>query len=250
MEYLSVERKDATCVIYLDNPPVNSIHLELLLEAEGAISELEGDDECRALVMTGRGGCFSAGLDLKVVPRYDAQEQHRMIEAINRVVKAVYSFSKPTVAAVNGPALAGGFIMLVCCDYRLGIDGSYPLGLTEARVGVPFPVATMEALKNELAPAVLRRLLLTGSHVDPSWALDWRILDELLPRRQLMPRALDVAADLGSVAPGAYRVIKNQLRGDTVARIEETMASDPMFKGWMTSDTIAAADDILGLSEG
>src|SRR5262249_61428695 len=94
-----------------------------------------------ALVITGAGACFCAGLDLKRVPLYGPEEQRAMVTAINQMVTALYACPLPVVAAVNGHAIAGGLILTLACDYRIRTTATCQLGITEARAGIPFPAA-------------------------------------------------------------------------------------------------------------
>jgi enoyl-CoA hydratase len=246
MPYVEIEREDGIAVLSLDRPPVNAIDLEILSDAGEAIRELSSDDSVGAIVLTGRGRCFCAGVDLKVVPAYDPALQKKYVEMVNRVITAVFIAPLPTLAAVNGPAVAGGFILAMCCDYRIGATGDYPLGVTEARVGIPFPVSTLEVLRAELSRTVFRRLLLTGINHGPDRALEWGILDELHPPDMLLPRAREVAADLASLPRAAYNRIKQQVKGETVTRIERVIRSgEPMLDKWITDEGVSGAAGMI-----
>lgn len=244
---IRIEQSDRIAFFYLDKPPVNAIDLQLVLDAEEGLSHLETGGHTRAVVITGTGKCFSAGLDLKVVPHYSIEKQREMVEALNRIVSRLYAFPLPTVAAINGHAIAGGFILALSCDYRIGSNVSCRLGLTEARVGIPFPIATMEVLKAELAPAVARRITLVGRNMGPEDALKCGVLDELHPANQLLSRAKEIATDLGSMPPGGYARIKHQLRGETLARIDSAIktGSDPLLHSWITGEARTASADHL-----
>ncbi len=246
MEFIRVERVGAVAVLTLDRPPVNAIDLEILKEADAAMSELYADDSIGAIVLTGAGRCFCAGLDLKAVPFYGVERQHEYINLVNKVITETFAAPRPTVAAVNGPANAGGFILMICCDYRVGAEGDYPLGVTEARVGIPFPVSTLEVLRQELSHPVFRRLLLTGVNQTPDRALEWGILDELHPPADVLERAIAVATDMASLPRGPYNRIKRQVRGGAIERIESVIAGgEPMLEMWITDEGMAGAAGML-----
>lgn len=230
----------------MDRPPVNAIDLEVLHEVRETLTALSDDQGVGALVMTGAGRCFCAGVDLKVVPAYDSGRQQEYVRLVNEVITGAFAFAKPTVAAVNGPATAGGFILMLCCDYRLGAEGDYPLGVTEARVGIPFPVSTLEVLRHELSPPVFRRLLLTGANHPPERALEWGILDELRCPSELLPRAVEAAAGLAGLPREGYGRIKRQVRGGSVEFIERVVAEgEPMLDSWITEEGRAGAAGLL-----
>src|SRR5262249_52966108 len=153
---------------------------------------------------------FCAGLDLMRVPLYGPAEQRAMVTAINQMITALYACPLPVVAAVNGHAIAGGLILTLACDYRIGTTAACQLGITEARAGIPFPAAAMAVLQAELTPAAARVLTLRARSVDPTAALAAGILDELQPPERMLPAALAVAHELAGIPRDAYARIKHQ----------------------------------------
>ena len=244
---VQVESRDGIAVLRFDRPPANAIELGLVRALEEALGPLEADAGTRALVVTGQGGFFSAGLDLKVVPAYGPVDQRALVMTINRALGRLYGLGCPTVAAVNGHALAGGLVMALGCDFRIGARGAYRLGLTESRVGIPYPLVAMTVVRAELAPAVARRVVLLGRHQTPEDALAAGILDELAPPDRVLPRALEVARELAALPRASYARIKRQLRADALDRIERALATgaDPLLDGWLTSETAPAAAEVL-----
>ncbi|UCE02309.1 MAG: enoyl-CoA hydratase/isomerase family protein, partial [Candidatus Latescibacterota bacterium] len=142
------------------------------------------------------------------------------------------------VAAIQGHAIAGGLILALCCDYRVAAAHDCKIGLTEVRVGVPFPAVALAVLRAELDPATARVLALGGRNVDPATALGRGVIDELQPREQVLSRALHVAQDHSQSPRGAYAEVKQQLRRDTLRAIETTLASgdDPALPFWFLPD--------------
>jgi enoyl-CoA hydratase len=248
MGTIRIERQVGLTILRLDRPPVNAIDNDLLDRIDITLSELCTDPELRAVVVTGAGACFSAGLDLKVVPHYGPAEQRRTIHGINRAVGRLYALPVPTVAAVNGHAIAGGLILALACDYRVGTTTPCQIGLTEARAGIPFPAVAMHVLRAELAPAVARRLTLTGRNYGPEAALADGILDELQPAERVLARACEVAADLANIPNDAYARIKLQLRTNTLAANQAIMEGghDPLADSWLSRDAESAAAALLG----
>jgi len=241
-----VER-DGTALLRLNRPPVNAIVIELLEEVASALRLLQEDGSARAVVLTGSGPCFSAGLDLKVIPDYDRARQRELVDSINRLLGRLYAFPKPTVAAVNGHAIAGGFFPVIACDWRVCVDAGCGLGLTEALAGLTFPVSCMELLWAELPGRASRLLVLTGRTVSPAEALSMGVVDELRPPSELIGRAREKALELGSLPPGGYARLKRQLREAPLARIEAALSGgDPQLDAeWMTEEARAAAKGLL-----
>lgn len=246
-EMVQVERDGAVAVCRLDRPPANAVEIGFVARMAEVFDEVLEKDDVGALVLTGTGAFFSGGLDLKTVPRYGPDEQRALIESVNRMVTRLYGFPRPVVAAMNGHAVAAGLILLLTADYRVGTNAPCQIGLTEARVGIPFPAAPMEVLKAEVTPHVARVLALEARNIQPAAALARGLLDELQPPDRVLPRALEMARDLAGIPPEAYRRIKRQLRGDTLARMDTivTERSDPMLKAWLAPGAAEASAAVL-----
>ena len=244
---IRVESTDGIALVRFERPPANAIELESAVALEETLARLEADAETCAVVLTGHGEFFSAGLDLKVVPTYGPEQQRTMVMAINRLLGRLYGLGLPAVAAVNGHAIAGGLVVVLACDVRIGRDGTYRLGLTETRAAVPYPLAAMTVVTAELAPAVARRRVLLARNGTPDDALAEGILDELVAGESVLARAVEVARELAALPRLAYARIKRQLRSRSLERIGQALASgtDPLLEEWLAPETAAAAADVL-----
>lgn len=247
MNSIQIERVGQIAVLRIDRPPANAIDLDLAGEFATALEGIETTDGIGALVVTGAGSCFSAGLDLKAVPTYDRAQQQAMVMQVNRLFGGLYGLPLPTIAAVNGHAIAGGVILTLCCDYRIGAEGGYKLGLAEARVGVPFPVAAMAIVQSELSHPVARTMVLTARNWSPPDAVSMGVLDELQPPELLLPRAIEVAQEMAALPRSVYARIKRELRGAALARIEDAIGNknEPMLESWLSSETREASAEAL-----
>ena len=247
MSVCEIERHEDVTIFRLNRPPANAIDLEFANQIEAAFAELTATSGGRAIVVTGTGGCFSAGLDLKKVPRYSAAEQRTMVSVLNRMIGRLYACPVPVVAAVNGHAIAGGLVLALACDYRVGTNAPCKIGLTEARAGIPFPAAAMAVVRAELTPAAARVLTLCASNIDAPAALAAGVVDELQPPEHVLPAALRVARDLAGIPAAAYTRIKHQLRASAIGVIEDRVArgTDPLLDSWLTSDAARASAALL-----
>jgi enoyl-CoA hydratase len=175
--HVEVESRGELAVVRIDRPPANALNPELLAELEAVREDLAASPP-GAVVITGRERFFSAGVDLKLVPTMGPDEQRAMVSGINRLVLGWYCFARPVVAAVTGHAIAGGMVIALCADYRVGArEGK--LGLTELRAGVPYPVAAIALVRAELAAPAARALALRANLVEPDEALRLGLVDEL-----------------------------------------------------------------------
>jgi enoyl-CoA hydratase len=219
---IEIERDaDGVVLLRLARPPVNALDLELVQAIGRGVTDAV-DSGARALVLTGAGSCFSAGIDMKVAPTYDAMQRRESVHAINAMVAAICSAPVPVVAALNGHAFGGGLVIVLACDVRLAARGDYKLALNEVAAGVPFPPGPLGVVRAELDPSVLRDLCLTGRSVGVEEALALRVLDEIVERRELLARARERALELAGFP--AYPVLKAQVRGPLIAELEQLVA--------------------------
>ncbi len=244
---VEIERSGPVAILRLCRPPANAMNLGLAEEAAAAFAALERDDGVGALVVTGSERFFSAGIDLKEVPGYGPDEQRRLVALVNRVFFLLYGFGRPVVAAVNGHALGGGFILALAADYRVGTTGPFKLGLREVRAGISFPICALEVVRGELGAGAARRLALTARDLDPQGALAEGALDELVPPDRVLARALEVAAELAALPVTAYVRTKRDLRHAALARMEAAVASghDPLLEAWLSPESESASRRIL-----
>jgi len=245
-EHLTIEQRDGVAVVRIDRPPANALDAQLLDEGHRCLQEL-AEGPPGPVVLTGREQFFSAGMDLRVVPTLTAQEQREVVTGINRLFASWYGLERPVVAAVNGHAIAGGLILALCADYRVGTTGPGRLGLTELKAGIPYPAVAMAVVRAELTPPVARDLILRARLVDSDEAQSLGVLDELVDGDPV-PRALQIAQELAALPQAAYAQIKYQLRGDTIAATRAVLSdeSDPLLRGWLGDETRDASASALG----
>jgi enoyl-CoA hydratase len=232
MTSVRVAWEEDTAIVSFARPPVNAFNLALMEEFQGLLEQLSLRAPRGGLVLSGDGEAFSAGVDVKEVPRYSRDEGARMITGINAAVTLLYALPTATVAAVNGHAIGGGLVMVLACDTRLAADVPSKLALTEVTAGVPYPACPMEVLRAEVEPAYRRHLVLSGQAVDPHAARARGLVDEVVAPAQLLERAVALARERAAAA--SYAVVKEQLKRDAVARMREIVESrhDPLFDRW------------------
>jgi enoyl-CoA hydratase len=241
---VTVESRGELALVRLDRPPANALNPEVLAEFEQARQELVAAPP-GAVVISGHGRFFSAGVDLKLVPTMTPDDQRAMVNGINRLVLGWYGFPRPVVAAVTGHAIAGGMVIALCADYRVGArEGK--LGLTELRAGVPYPVGAIALVRSELAGPAARALALRAHLVEPEEALRLGLVDELAGPDEVLERACDVAEQMAQFGGDSYARTKLELRGHTLRRIQEAVdAGDPLLEAWLDDDSPQAAASVL-----
>jgi enoyl-CoA hydratase len=200
---LAIDRRDEVTVVRLQHGPVNALDLELLLALTAVLEESTGP-----LVLTGTGRSFSAGVDLRRIVDGDEQYTAAFLAALSDMFLAVFDYPAPTVAAVNGHAIAGGCVLALACDFRLMAAGR--TGLTELAVGVPFPSAAREIARYALGPAV-SRVMLRADTLEAEDAVRVGIAHDVVTQGELLDRAVALATTLAGHDAAAYAVEKRQL---------------------------------------
>jgi enoyl-CoA hydratase len=203
-DVLLVERRDAVAVLTLNRPEKrNALSLQLREALALTLTELAGDHDVRALVLTGAGSAFCSGMDVTEFGG-DRAHRERLVELSLAAFRAVGGFPKPTLAAVNGPAVAGGFALALLCDVRIAAE-SARLGFAEPP-GVPPSYAAARAA---LPAALARELTLTGRILDALEALAQGVVSEVTPSDALLGRALAIADKMASAQ--AARITKSRI---------------------------------------
>lgn len=223
-------------VLTMSSGPVNAQDVELLDELTLAVRDL-GRSGAGALVVTGAGRAFSAGVDLNRVVEGGAGYTDRLVPALSAAFEAMFSYPGPTVAAVNGAAIAGGCVLACACDRRL-IGPEAQIGAAEVRVGVPFPVAALEVMRYACGDHAEEVLLGGRSYRGPEAVT--RGLAHRVVADDLLGAAVAEASDLGGIPADAYRQTKAQLRAPTLARIRDGGAGDDEVRRmWGADETLA-----------
>jgi enoyl-CoA hydratase len=212
-------------VLMLERPPANAIDETLLTDLGLALNAAQADPGVRAVVLTGAGRFFSGGFDL-AAPRRDAAAAARLRILYRDLHAELLGFPKPTLAMVNGHAIAGGFVLALTCDYRLGVEGDHRIGLNEVAVGAGFPRTAVEIVRLRLPHARASELMLGATLYPAKEAVRLGLVDELLPPETFAATVLRRAARLGSHPRTAYVDAKLGLVAEALERIARESAAD------------------------
>ena len=230
---VEAERRGDVRVLALRRPPVNAIDLEVARALANALHAAGADPSCRAVVVTGMPGVFSAGIDTRAVPAYTPATRAAMLRTVNRMILELYGLPKPTVAAISGHALGGALVVALACDVRLAARGAFRLGLTEAAAGIPFPAGPLTVVRAELSPEARRRLALGALVAAPDAPDLVGVVDRVVEPDALLDEAVRVAER--QAAMPAYGPVKAQLRATALGRLRQIVEQDdePLLRGWI-----------------
>lgn len=221
---------DGLATLTFDAPPANAVDLEF---TEALVARLDTLKAMSGAIVIGAGRAFCACVNFKVVPGYDAAAKRTMVGNINRMAAALYALPFPVVAAVNGPAIGGGMVLALACDFRVAARETARLALGEVSANIPYPAVPLLILEDALGPSVRRDLMLTGRMLSADEALRLRIVDHVVEALALTDAAQTMARTLAR-APG-YTTVKQQLRGPALERMQATIerGDDPMLSRWI-----------------
>jgi enoyl-CoA hydratase/carnithine racemase len=215
---IEIQALGSVRVLTLSSGRVNALDVELLGELTDVIRQLQRSGG-GALVITGAGRVFCAGVDLNRVLEGGAGYTDRLVPALSDAFDAVFCYPGPTVAAINGAAIAGGCVLACACDRRL-ISPDAQIGASEVHVGVPFPVAALEVMRYACGDRA-EEMLLGGGMYRGAEAIVMGLAHGVVAEG-LVEAAVTEASNLGDIPADAYRNTKAQLRAPAVARIRES----------------------------
>lgn len=177
-----------------------------------ALAALEADRDVRAVVLTGAGKAFCSGLDLEAmqeIQRLSAAQNRAASKQVRDFFERVRAFPKPIVAAVNGPAFAGGAGLTVACDLAV-MSSEASICYSEVRIGF-VPVIVGVYLERAVGERIARDLMLTARAVPAAEAKDLRLVNEVVPPERVLPRAEELAEQFVALSPEALRTTKELL---------------------------------------
>lgn len=204
----------------MDRPPANALNRELVEQLLAAL-EAARMDGARAIVLTGRPGMFSGGLDVPELLALDRRQIEAFWGLFFSLTRQLAASPVPVIAAVSGHAPAGGAVLALNCDWRIGVAGQYKIGLNEVQVGLPVPGTVLAALEQVVGPRVARRMATRGELLSMEEAAAVGLLDELVAPEQLLPAALARANELLALPP----VAMNTTRLAAKSRLIEALSS-------------------------
>lgn len=197
---------DGIVTLRLAHGKASALDIELCDELR---RQLDASRDARAVILTGTGTIFSAGVDLFRLTDGGAPYVERFFPALRDALETLFTFPRPVIAAANGHAIAGGCLMVAACDYRLMSAGK--IGVPELLVGVPLPAIAAEILQFA-AGRDAQWLAYTGGTITPEEALGRGLIDEVVAPDFLMSRANEMAQRLAAAPADAFRITKLQFR--------------------------------------
>ena len=210
---LEIIRHDSIHELQLARPPVNALDPALVRALRNAI-ESAPDEGARAIVLSGRPGMFSAGLDVPALLQLPRDTLRVFWNDFFGVCAALARSPIPIVAAITGHAPAGGAVLSIMCDYRVMADGAFKIGLNETQVGLAVPECIQAALRRLVGTYRAERLTVAGAMLDATDAKTIGFVDELVATDLVVPRAIAWLTGLLKLPPIAMSETRRLARAD------------------------------------
>ncbi len=239
MGWIEASTEERVRILKLNRGIPNPINGELVKELELHLKEAQDSKGVHSLVLTSANDkFFSMGFDLPELYSKDPQVFKEFFTAYNLLCLNLYIFPKPTIASLNGHAIAGGFILASCCDYRFMSQGKKFCALNEINLGVPLPYLSDCILRQLAGDRKATEMMYTGKMIPAEEALSMGIIDGLFPSENLFQESLTKARLLGGLPAEAFEAIKKNRTGsvadDIRRRLEEDV--DLFLKFWYAEE--------------
>jgi enoyl-CoA hydratase len=217
---IALERHGGVAVLTLEHGKASAFDLEL---CEGLIARFKECEaaSCTAVVVTGRGSIFSAGVDLVRVVEEGPPYLSRFLPMLSDAFEQMFAFPKPLVAAVNGHAIAGGCILACTADWRLMARGGGRIGLPELLVGVAFPPVPIEIVRFAVSQRFAADLMFNGARLEADAAAAAGFVDAAVDPDALLGDAMAAAERLAARPAAAFAITKQQWRAPTLERMRQ-----------------------------
>lgn len=209
MKKVILEVENHLAVVTINRPEqLNCFDFETLSELEEIVDGLKLDKDIRVVIITGAGEkSFSAGADLKERRTLNEKDVRRNVSRIRDVFTKIEELPQPTIAAINGYALGGGFELALACDFRLSVKEAV-VGLTEVSWGIIPGAGGTQRLSRLIGNSRAKELILTARKIDAQQAFDWGIINKVVERVQLLEASVELAEEIMKNAPLAVTQAK------------------------------------------
>ncbi|WP_185218570.1 enoyl-CoA hydratase/isomerase family protein [Sphingobacterium mizutaii] len=245
--FLNTQVSENICYIQLDRGKSNAMHLEMIEEITTTFRSLKEDSSVFAVVLQGKEGFFTSGLDLITLFQYDEAQMKAFWEKFIDLIEELVSFPKPFITAVTGHSPAGGCVLALCSDYRVMAAGEYIIGLNEVPVGIIVPSSIFELYAFWIGSGNAARFLLEGKLLTPQEALNAGLVDEVVDFDRIQTTAARKAKQYLQFEPNAWRASKLNIRKHLLQQVKETKgaAIEQVLERWWAPSTRAILKAII-----
>lgn len=221
----SVRREGEVAVVAIDDGKANALSTADLRQLEALLLDVERSD-AGAIVLTGRAGYFTAGLNVKLLPTLSPAQLAELIRALGETSLSLFMHPLPVVAAISGHALGAGAIFSFASDVRLFAEGPFRFGLTEVPSGMPMPTFIVEVARASAPVELQTSVILHGRIFSPAEAVSLRLGESLHSPEALLSAAMARATALAELPRSSYSVAKRRLRGPAAEHARRVLEAE------------------------
>jgi len=222
-DLVNVAIDNGIATITLQNGKVNAISSQVIEELHTALDQAE--QEKAVVIITGQPGILSGGYDLKTMQRSPADAMALVTEG-SKLTRRMVAFPTPIISACSGHAVAKGAFLLLCSDYRIGVEGPFKIGLNEVAIGMTMHYAGLAMAQYGLASTYFNRSVICAEMFDPETAVKAGFLDKVVAPEALMDEARGLAAMLKGLNMKAHHGTKLKARDAFIKAMDEAIEVD------------------------
>ena len=212
MAFVVASKQDNVGILTLNRPEaLNSLSPQVLTDFRAALNELHDDEDVYVIVITGAGRAFAAGADISEMTTMNVSQGKAFSEMGNRLFLKIEHFPKPVIAAVNGFALGGGCEIALSCDIRICADDA-KFGLPEVSLGIMPGFGGTQRLPRIVGTSVAMEMIMTAKPINAARALEIGLVNNVVPKDELMTEALKLANTIAAMPQIAIRAAKQSVR--------------------------------------
>ncbi len=239
MSTFQIAVQDRLATITLDRGRSNPINHQMIKELAACIKDLEEDDTIGGVILTGKEGFFSSGVDLIEAYDYNEAEVREFWIDFLTLQNTLAAFSKPMVAAISGHSPAGGCVMAICCDYRVMAEGKFIIGLNEVQVGIIVPASIFNLYAFWIGQRKAYQYLIEGKLLNVNEALGDGLIDEVCPAENVLAQAEKKARAYMQFNPVTWSQGKLNLRKELLTKLNDHQSDtlDKMLQQWWAPAT-------------
>ena len=221
---IKISKENGIATLTLNRPEKrNALHPKMVAQIKSAIEEISNDKETKALIITGEGSSFCAGADLEYListQEYSSIENEKDTETLAEMFLSIFKLSIPTIAAVNGPAIAGGCGLASVCDFIVADTNKAKFGYSEVKIGF-IPAIVSLFLIRKIGESNAKKLLLTGDTVNSNQALSFGLADYI--SENVMEESIAFANKLLSNSLTSYSMTKQMIQNISNMSIDDAV---------------------------
>lgn len=247
MKHIQIKTEDRIANVFLDRGKSNAMDAVLLEELNSCIHDLKSDPAIEGVIIHGKEGFFSAGLDLIALYEYNESEIRAFWSLFLKTTRDLASFPKPIVSAISGHSPAGGCVIAICCDYRIMAEGNFIIGLNEIPVGLIVPESIFHLYSFWLGKGNAYRFLLEGKLLSPQEALKVGLVDEVVPANTIHTTAFRKIKSVTQFDKETWKTCKLNFRKELLENlsVKEEETIEKILEQWWKPSTRSILKTII-----